>query len=144
MTPQPVTGIADFLAARLDEDEKYARTMIEVGERQAAAATPKDMADIYGLAMGVLSDPQVRTVLERCLDGAFEPPNDLRRVLREVAFKRAILAEHEPEPWGDPHPGLLRCAQGHGDEYWTPWPCAEVRALTAVYSGRPGYRQEWA
>jgi hypothetical protein len=66
------------------------------------------------------------------------------RVLREVAAKRAVLAEHAPEPWGEPHPELLRCAQGHGDEYWTTWPCSEVRALTAVYGGSPDYRQEWA
>jgi hypothetical protein len=68
---------------------------------------------------------------------------DPARVLREVELKRKILAEHAPEFWSVHQPHMLRCQQGHGDEYWTPWPCVEVCALMAVYSDHPDYHADW-
>jgi len=66
-------------------------------------------------------------------------------MLREAEAMRKILAEHAPEPWGGPHPELLRCTQGHSDEgYWTPWPCVEVQAIVAVWSDHPDYDPDWA
>jgi hypothetical protein len=105
-----------FLRARLDEDEAGARFMMD---REARAQVPR--TDWLGSPFG-------------------------ERVLREVEAKRAILAEHQPEPWGEPHPELLRCP-GHGDEssgYWTTWPCIEVRAIAAVWRDHPGYDPTWA
>lgn len=32
---------------------------------------------------------------------------------------------------------------GKFGEYGVPWPCESIRAVAAVYSGHPGYRQEW-
>ena len=70
------------------------------------------------------------------------------RKLREVEAKRKILAEHAPDPvpweaskW---HGELTRCSQGHGDEYWTQWPCVEVRAVVAVWSDHPDFDPAWA
>ena len=88
------TQDAERLAPRLDEDERYLRLMISVGERMGARAAPKDMADGYSLLMTILSDPdpQLLEVYEQCMSGTFMPPNDLHRLLREVAAKRRILA----------------------------------------------------
>ena len=139
------SDLAGFLAARLDEDEDYARIMTEVGERRAAAATPADMADAFSLVITLLDDPQAQAVLEHWTTSGHLPPNDLKRVLREAEAKRKILAEHEPQPWGEPQPQLSRCP-AHGDEttgWWTMWPCVEIRALAAVWSDHPDYDEAW-
>lgn len=135
-----------FLRARLDEDECYLRIMIEASEHVEEVMTEKDMADAFSMVMVLAGNPQVRRLMTEALDGILKPPNDLHRCLREAEAKRAILAGHEPEPWGEPHPELSRCGQGHGEEdggYWTKWPCVEVRAIAAVWSDHPGYRDEW-
>ena len=69
------------------------------------------------------------------------------RVLREVAAKRAILAEHAPGyPTTYPKPsGQPTCGVCHAGGFeWEPekWPCATVRALGAVWSDHPDWR-EW-
>jgi Family of unknown function (DUF6221) len=59
--------------------------------------------------------------------------------LRMVEAGRAILAEH-----AGGYPGY--CAVCHAGGFdWDPerWPCATVRALAAVYSDHPDYRDEW-
>jgi hypothetical protein len=140
MTPQP--DLVTFFAARLDEEEAEAKGPPgwKLEHWTAIRYADKDSGRNWRV------DAEPRCVVDQVAqeDAVFIARHDPARALREVAAKRAILAEHEPEPWGDPHPELLRCAQGHGDEYWTTWPCTEVRALTAVWSDCPGYRQEWA
>jgi Family of unknown function (DUF6221) len=114
--------LAAFNAARLDEEEAAAKGWIFRGTVVMLTEGEPVQADAEYLAT---------------FSGA--------RVLREVQAKRVILGEHQPEPWGRPHPELLRCNQGHDDTgYWTPWPCAEVRAITAVWSDHPDYQKEWA
>lgn len=74
---------------------------------------------------------------------------DERRMLREVAAKRAILAEHaiyEPGQYAG-YPQFWSCsacgAAGYGESYEVGWPCPTVRHLAAVWSDHPGYRDEW-
>ena len=106
--------LVKFLRERLDEDENGARFVME---REVRLEVPR--TDWFGIPFA-------------------------ERMLREVTAKRAILAEHEPEPWGEPHPGLSRCGPRCGEEYWTIWPCATVRAIAAIYSGHPDYDPAWA
>ena len=73
-----------------------------------------------------------------------------QRPLREVAFKRAVMAEHYPgTTWARDAPeGLKICAGEEGDcDTWqmaTRWPCPQIRQLAAIYCDHPDYRQEWA
>ena len=133
--------LAEFVTARLAEDEAYARTMTEIGNRKATSASPKDIADVYALAVSVLSDPQVMPLIERYMDGSMLPPNSLDRVLREVAAKRAILAAYEAV-LADCHsvglPGRRPRKYGEYDGLHK-----AVAELAAVWSDHPDYDQEW-
>ena len=75
-----------------------------------------------------------------------------QRLLREVAFKRAILALHMPQPfWGNNPPPVrdqtpenvvswyceCQCPDGVIEGMY---PCGEARLLVSVYSGHPDYR----
>jgi hypothetical protein len=138
MTPQD--DLAAFLAARLDEEASDAEKSLALFIR--FEAKPGDWTRL--MCDPVMGPFGGQTATRDIATGLYVGKmSDPARVLREVEFKRAILAEHDPEPWGEPHPELLRCGQGHGDEYWEEWPCAEVRALAALYDGHPGYRAEW-
>lgn len=72
------------------------------------------------------------------------------RLLREVAAKREILAEHRPMAVGS---SLIWCARCHriiedareDEEYYGPfdWPCPTVhRGVIAVYSNHPDYPKD--
>ena len=127
--------LTEFLAARLGDDEHYVRTMIEVGERKAAAATPGDLADVLSVAIGVLSDPQIPAILARWSGDQGRPPNDLHRLLREVEAKRKILetidhAERESD--------AVDNIQIDG------YLADDLRKLLALpFSDHPDYDQEW-
>jgi hypothetical protein len=79
-----------------------------------------------------------------------ERPVVTARMRREIAAKRAILAEHEPRRVGQ---SLIWCERCHrpirdareDEDQCGPfdWPCPTLRALTAVWSGHPDYRPEW-
>jgi hypothetical protein len=75
--------------------------------------------------------------------------HDPARALREVAAKRAILAEHHPTDWTAYGEHMCsRCVldddeRHEDDHHWLPYPCPTVRALIAIWSGHPDYRQEW-
>jgi len=106
--------LAAFLAARLDEDEAR---IVPVG-------SPGYCEDD---AEGIHLTPA--------------------RVLREVAAKRAILELHHIRRIGT-WPVCTHCRpvdpEYTDDLTSEPWPCRTLRALAAVYSDHPGYRQEWA
>jgi Family of unknown function (DUF6221) len=130
--------IAEFIRARLDEDEAAARAAAGrapgpwVGAFKQVTSEPSS-AEISIVATTEWSDTSHH--IER-----WEPA----RALREVAAKRAILAIHEPLPsvygeppvcgacWPQPRPGTHPL-----------WPCSTVRPLAAVYSDHPDYRAEW-
>ena len=70
--------------------------------------------------------------------------HDPARALREVTFKRAIMAEHHAElievinQDQDERSGDF-CAECDLEQF----PCPTVRLLAAAYSDHPGYCQEW-
>jgi Family of unknown function (DUF6221) len=110
-------GLAEFLAARLDEDERNAR--------DALALWPDTHFTV---------DPGSLVIV------GFHRRHDPGRVLREVAAKRAILDRHvSAARTSSRSPACREC----DDELRGAWPCPTIRHLASVYSGHPGYRQEW-
>src|SRR5689334_14562568 len=89
-----------FAAERLADDERFMQVLTEAGKRRAAAMTGKDLADMGGLMMEILSDPDARAELERWPDHGLMPPSESGRILAEITMKRAILERHRPE-WAD-------------------------------------------
>jgi len=123
--------LAAFITARLDEDEALA---------SRAAKTPTangpDAEWNPGLPFDVISEHIAR--------------HDPARVLREVAAKRAIAADHAAghAPNIGPHKGrpcCRSCGALDDDPYLAePWPCDTIRALAAMWSDHGDYRAEWA
>lgn len=112
-----------FIAARLGEDEA------------ALAADAQDDGPRF-----LDADHQTERLLDR-----FAGED---RVLREIAAKRAILANHQP--YDCMEPASLRCyrctsnrAYLSGAAIHEAWPCPTMRHLAAVYSDHQDYRQEW-
>ena len=109
--------LAAFLAARLDEDEA----------RAAASRSLREKLD----------DPR-RIISGDVRNGAeyawLETGADPARVLREVAAKRLMLADHE---------GVHRCDWGEhrGGDFG---PCKQARLLALPYAGHPDYDEDWA
>ena len=70
-------------------------------------------------------------------------------MLREVAAKRRIMARHH-DTWNDyvDGDGIERasheCAECEPSGSPDDWPCETARAVAAVHSDHPGYKQEWA
>lgn len=137
-------SLVAFLAARLDEDEAGAQGCMNCGlpvrrETTKTGWTHGDRGAVGGGWQGVRCPGKVTGAL---------PWPDPARVLREVEAKRAILGEHQPgysttypKPSGQPTCSV--CNEGSWDVECIPWPCPTVRHLSAIYSGHPGYRQEW-
>ena len=136
-----LSEMADFLQARLDEDESAAR--------EAAGLTENWVADRPALGV-VLVDGE--PLIEGHITGLTEhiARHDPARVLREVKAKRAIVAMHrlvfEDYRDGD---GMERssadCAKCGTDGRYTSdtYPCNTLRQIAAVYSDHPSYREEW-
>lgn len=136
-------NLAEFLAARLDEDEATAK-----------AATPApwvvddyDSKTIYVDAHEQYVVPiwDMRPEDQRPEDAAHIARHDPARVLRDVEAKRKILAIHQPHlsDYGEP-PTCSACWPEPKIGTHPLYPCSTVRALAAVWSDHPDYRQEWA
>ena len=117
--------ITQFLTARIDDDEIAAL-----------------YADEY--ARGVLGPDRPNVGMQLAMDLPALIVDE-RRVLREVAAKRAILAEHREEGRGD-HRGCAGCGWASGDEVRLNEveECPTLRALASVYADHPDYDQGWA
>ena len=117
-----------FLRARLDEDEAAARRVDGAWQEE-----PESIGVIL-----VNGEP----LIEGHITGltAHIARHDPARVRREVAAKRAIVAEHQDS--NPPNLGPVRvlayCLTC--DDLA---PCPTLCALAAVYSDHPDYRQEW-
>jgi hypothetical protein len=148
-----MTDLADFLLARIAEDEAVAR---------AAVAHTR-------WALGDFDEPSVHGIAHASwenTDGDAWPNmvhiarHDPARVLAECEAKRRIVGEHASTDEGEFYPGSsvgseriadddepfdLACVCcGEYSEYAVPWPCRTLRALAAVYAVHPEYREEWA
>jgi len=126
-------SLTAFLAARLDEDEAAARAASAPSPWKAA----EHEADSW-IVTDATSEPLIYDEgTPDLLEAAHIARHDPARVLREVAAKRAILAEHQEAASG----GYCElCYYGYGGGSW---PCPTVRALASVYSDHPDYREEW-
>ena len=118
-----VVSLTEFLAARLDETEAGAWAVHDVSKCDAL----------------LYADLPADAPLPDAADCECGYP---ARVLREVEAGRAILADHHQEGtsiWCN------RCDPGAdlGDSS-TWYPCRTLRAIAAVWSDHPDYRQEWA
>lgn len=130
-----MTGLVAFLNARLNEDEHpgwVERRCDGCGQRIATRGAA-------GLAYCTTCQPA-------------DLPFVGERWLREVAFKRAILAAHAPDylsRYGSPGPPQCKaCISDRAgyEEHWEgdDWPCLDVRSLLALYSDHPDYDPAWA
>lgn len=158
-----MSGLADFITARLGEDEAMARsaspgqwaiTDDDVDGTMITAVNGPVMA-VYGTGVTPAALPNAAHIAR----------HDPARVLREVTAKRAMVALHaihsEPERWGSGHPDLAMRGQPTGRTvYWCDEcdhdrdyghigiaeveGCTTMRLLAAPYSDHPDYRAEWA
>lgn len=131
-----MNGIAAFLNARLDEEEREAEYALE------------RLSECAGIQV---SDPDDGGDIGHMVAYSFHAlRHNPARVLREVEAKRVILEWHYPGlPWAHDAPeGLEICAGEEGDgDTWqmaTRWPCPQIRALAAIWSGHPDYDPDWA
>jgi Family of unknown function (DUF6221) len=137
--------LAEFLAARLDEDEAAAGAGARrVGMPWRAEPQPGTPGGLVIDDLGLVGSTGGRYAAEHIAR------HDPARVLREVAAGRAILAEHAATDWtayGDRM--CRRCVldddEPHDEPYhWLPFPCPTLRALAAAYSDHPDYDPAWA
>jgi hypothetical protein len=144
--------LAAFIEARLAEDEAMAKAAAADVNRLAGRANWTSEARMVTDA----EDPDWAIadlspfVDDECL-ARHIACHDPARVLREVAAKRAIAAEHQPRRVGQSLTWCGRCHQVIRDarEDEDPcgpfdWPCPTMRALAAAWSDHPDYRAGWA
>ena len=137
-----------FIKARLDEDEAAAKAVAPLGH-------------VFDMGGERLDDQFAHIrVRHHSEDGrSYSQPDqpatrhfarhDPARVLREVAAKRAIVAEHihakASHVGGGTHRfGCENCDDDREYGIWGSGWCATVRQLAAVWSDHPDYKQEWA
>jgi hypothetical protein len=137
----------------IDEDERGALTVVERDWRPDGA----NSCQVY-----VARDDGSNRTIAWCSNGYGDDDfanalhiarHDPARVLREVEAKRKIIDRHHPETYSFAEVGdagdrfersVIGCAQCTYDGLDPePWPCADVRDLAAIFSDRPGYREEW-
>lgn len=128
--------IVEFLEARLDEDEEVAR--------DAAGWDSSGSIRDEGLWRRDGVNSVIDSARRMVVYGDGSAPDDSQaahivrhdpaRVLREVAAKRAIMAEHgiDQDPC-DAHDAMYESA-----------PCDVILNLAAIYLDHPDYQAEWA
>lgn len=124
-----------FISARLDDDERYARVFLALGQRLKDNPSPAVTAiGQAGIDMMLDASEAVAEAMRwKC-----RAPNDLERVLREVAAKRARLALYV---------AACDAARKHGGDPYMVGIAAglevAVKRDAAVWSDHPDYQQEW-
>lgn len=119
-----MTGIAEFIAARLAEDSDLAAGGAIWTTRTAGT--------------GIRSSVPYAWVITEGPDGQLHDP---ARVSRQAAALQAVLDEHQPES------GICGTCRHFDFRYdYDPvrWPCPTVRAVASIWSDHPDYRAEWA
>jgi hypothetical protein len=134
-----MSDLAAFIEARLDDDEHFARTMTEVGERYAATASSGKALMAGVLAASFMCEPGVAEMVERYADGLMLPPNNLERILRDVAAKRAILADMAP-----PSEATAKAWSNEEHTAHEMYGALILRDLAAIWRDHPDYGQVWA
>ncbi len=113
--------LAEFLRARLDEDETNVRRL----------SGPVRLAG-----------SESRTGSQRTI--IWEYVYDPARVLREVEAMRRIVETHRGEAWKK-RVGCMEC--GGMDPSWdfapADWPCPTLRALASIWSDHEDFNPAW-
>ena len=119
--------ITEFIEARLTEIEAAARESYYEGQRWLTEEE------------GVYTWPgdELVHIADRKADARHIARHDPARVLREIEFKRAIIALH--------HEDAAECMGCYdGRDGFAPYPCQTIRRLAAIDSDHPGYDPSWA
>ena len=127
-------SLADFLLARIDEDEAVAQTATQsqkwwdwTGSEHHKMASVRAHEDPY-IALNITNGDAVHIA-------RYDP----RRILADSEAKRRIVEHHrEPMVWIGPGPDDFL----PGD-YHTPSDHHTLRLLALPYADHPDYREEW-
>lgn len=131
-----MSGIVEFLEARLDEDEEVAR--------DAAGWDSSGQVRDEGMWLREGVNSVIDSSRRMVVFGDGSAPDDSQAthivrhdpacVLREVAAKRAIMAEHgiDEDPC-DAHDAMYESV-----------PCDVILNLAAIYLDHPDYQPEWS
>lgn len=131
-----MADIAEFLLARIAEDEAVARAVqgdiraqIAIGAyRPGHEADPDDTGIVHGYSH--MDDPAV-------IVGP-------ARVLAECETKRHIVEIHRRIEEAYPDPKSWCCSEcSASGEYPSGWPCDTLACLALAYASHDDYRQEW-
>jgi hypothetical protein len=144
-----VTGIVEFLTARLDADEQVALGVSDgprrpeewIARQWPSSPAPRDWAVDCPFG-AVVVDGSFRASAEHIAR------HDPARVLREASAKRRVVELHAPESVGYiDRDGQERnstdcevCGSGGVPDSW---PCDTLRHLAAVYADHPDYDPAW-
>jgi hypothetical protein len=144
--------LADFLLARIAEDEEAARAATSGPWRydperfhkppraaewsEGVFAGSRGASAICVATTGEVDDPQSMR------DGAHIARHDPARVLAECAIKRRIVVAHNVVHDGCPGSPTLVSDDGEQDGDYG-GPCLVLRALASVFAGHPEFREEW-
>lgn len=125
-----------FLRARLDEDERVARSTKQNGLSWQNFEMDGELRDDRNAGTVASVIPETREHIAR---------HDPARVLREVEAKRRILDVHAPEPLSEyVRKSYCEVCQCYADGIVEgAYPCATVALLASMYSDHPDYRPEW-
>lgn len=119
--------LADFIAARLDEDEAAAQACAD-----SPGALKWSLPDHPSSHRAVEDEDGCVVVWDEGEPSEWQAAHiarsDPARALREVAAKRAICQRHEPY-------NCHYCAQGD-------W-CPEMKHVAGVWLDHPDYRDDW-
>lgn len=91
----------------------------------------KDVEFAIGIELENLARNDCPTTREELMTQVSWAP----RGLREVEARRRRIKRHSPLADVDYWTPCSRCL--------VPWPCDDLRDDAAIYSDRPGYREEW-
>jgi hypothetical protein len=141
--------ITEFLEARLAEIEAAARESYYEGQRWLT-----EEEGVYRWP-----DDELVHLADRKADARHIALHDPARVLRDIEFKRAILALHRPTrphpEFGFTYPAAANLCgyDGPGDNWQAEqepdhypdalWPCWTIRHVAAIWRDHPDYDPSW-
>ena len=140
-----MTDIAEFLTARLDEDQAAA---------EAAASGSWPSWHTRGLQVDIdvdeLDSPRAAADCYGRETAVHIARHDPARVLADITAKRRLLARHHVTGAKRDFPELNACdgcgSSGYGYGYRTPNinNCRELRDLASAFADHPDYDQSWS
>lgn len=135
-------GLAVWLAAQIDEDERRANAAPTGSWRVSDRfGDPTEPVTIYAIPDSrLVADDVARLAAPHIAE------HDPARELREVEAKRRRLARHAPSSRRMDFTAeafLGGVVTGACSACGQTWPCPDIRDDASVYAGRPGWREEW-